>query len=278
VPRFSVNAASSLSRRVDLPGLHVTDVTYRPGFATPRHEHEHDCVTVVLDGLLTKELGPWRDTLDVGSVAVTPSQAVHADRFGPDGGRVVVVEVSESSAIEPVATVRARPRVGGQPHLWLTRRIAAEVEATDDAAALALHGLVLELLAAIARTDFARPSRAPAWLGTVVEYLHAHVFERPPLDALAELAGVHRTHLTRVFRAHHGCSIGSYVRRLRVRWAAEQLRSTDASIAEIAARAGFADQSHFSRTFAAYVGVSPGSYRGARHHTPMPWPAHPTSR
>ena len=65
----------------------------------------------------------------------------------------------------------------------------------------------------------------------------------------------------RAFRARFGVSVGTYVRRERIRWASRALRNTDAPIAEIALQAGFADQSHFTRTFVRHMGVSPGRYR-----------------
>jgi AraC family transcriptional regulator len=46
-----------------------------------------------------------------------------------------------------------------------------------------------------------------------------------------------------------------------VEFASNQLASTDASLGEIAAAAGFSDQSHFSRTFKSYLGITPGEYR-----------------
>ena len=46
-----------------------------------------------------------------------------------------------------------------------------------------------------------------------------------------------------------GCTVGEYLRRLRIERAAEQLSRGDAPLAEIALTAGFADQSHFSNVF-----------------------------
>jgi AraC family transcriptional regulator len=48
---------------------------------------------------------------------------------------------------------------------------------------------------------------------------------------------------------------------LRVEWAAAEILSGHRSLAEIAAEAGFADQSHFTRVFRRQVGVTPGEYR-----------------
>ncbi len=153
--------------------------------------------------------------------------------------------------------------------VWLGRRLAAELVAADDAAPLALHSAALELLAIVSRSRRASSQAAKRWLDDVVDFLHAHVFERVTLAELAAVGGVHQAHLVRSFRARYGVSVGAYVRRLRIEWAAEALLTKDLSIAEIAARAGFADQSHFTRTFVQHVGLPPGRYRAT---TPLVGP------
>ena len=64
--------------------------------------------------------------------------------------------------------------------------------------------------------------------------------------ALAQTVDVHPVHLAHQFRKHFGVSIGEYIRNLRIQFVCQRLR-TDASLAEIAREAGFADQSHMSR-------------------------------
>src|SRR5260370_26759798 len=65
------------------------------------------------------------------------------------------------------------------------------------------------------------------------------------------ILGIHPSHLNRVFRARHGCSIGEYARRLRVERASRDLAGTKTPIVEIAASDGFAR----------ITGVSPAPYR-----------------
>jgi transcriptional regulator GlxA family with amidase domain len=57
-----------------------------------------------------------------------------------------------------------------------------------------------------------------------------------------------------MFRARYGESIGEHSRRLRLEWA-ERLVRSDEALASIAAHAGFADQSHFTREFRRRFGV-----------------------
>jgi AraC family transcriptional regulator len=72
---------------------------------------------------------------------------------------------------------------------------------------------------------------------------------------------VHPAHLSRAFRTHFKVSLGSYLRRLRLDWAREQLVHSAASLASVALAAGFADQSHFTRAFKRYTGLTPNTYR-----------------
>ncbi len=221
-------------------------------------------MTLVLEGDVAKDLRARERNLGLGAVATTPAAVPHADRFGPHGGRVLVVELLQRAEGVPRTSLPTdSPRTESLRLVWLGRRLAAELVAADEAAPLALHSAALELLAIVSRSRPAS-SRAPQrWLDDVVDYLHAHVFERVTLAELAVVGGVHQAHLVRSFRARFGVSVGAYVRRLRVEWAAEALLADESSIAEIAARAGFADQSHFTRTFVQHVGLPPGRYRAA---------------
>jgi AraC family transcriptional regulator len=148
---------------------------------------------------------------------------------------------------------------------WLAWRLAAELRASDAAAPLAAEGFALELLAATSReTSAGRPAgRPPAWLRMAEEILRARGGERIGLSELADEIGVHPAHLARVFRAHHGVSVGEYGRRLRLAWAAVEIARGEAPLATIAARAGFADQSHFTRLFKDRFGTTPARYRDA---------------
>jgi AraC family transcriptional regulator len=51
-----------------------------------------------------------------------------------------------------------------------------------------------------------------------------------------------------------------YVRRVRIECSKSILQTRETTIAEVAARLGFSDQSHFTRIFGRLVGVSPGSF------------------
>lgn len=95
----------------------------------------------------------------------------------------------------------------------------------------------------------------------VEEFLQARFTEPVTLQHVAAVAGLHPVHVARVFRRTHGCSIGEFVRRARIRAAQDELLCGVASIAEIAARCGFADQSHLHRVFKRLTGMTPNEFR-----------------
>jgi AraC family transcriptional regulator len=139
-------------------------------------------------------------------------------------------------------------------------RIASELSRPDDVTPIALEGLALELLAIASRSG-AAPEPHSAWLARATELVDEEYARPLALSALAAEVGIHPVHLARGFRARHGRSVGSYLREVRVRRAAERLAATNESIADIALAVGFADQSHMNRWFVRLMGTTPGAYR-----------------
>jgi AraC family transcriptional regulator len=97
-------------------------------------------------------------------------------------------------------------------------------------------------------------------LPRVRAYIEAHIGDRISLEDLARQAGISRFHFARQFRLSTGVSPMTYLRQVRIEHSLRMLLSRDATIAEVAARLGFADQSHFTRMFVRLVGLSPGTF------------------
>jgi AraC family transcriptional regulator len=106
-----------------------------------------------------------------------------------------------------------------------------------------------------------------AVLQRVVAHVEANLGERMSLDQLAALAGMSRYHFARQFRISTGQSPMGYVRLARIERATAILRERTMTIARVAVSLGFADQSHFTRTFGRFIGVTPKSF-AERHCRP----------
>ena len=110
-------------------------------------------------------------------------------------------------------------------------------------------------------TTPSRTTAIPDWAEKCGDLLHERFREPLTLAEIAASVGVHPVHLSRSFRRLHGCTVGEFLRGLRIRWAANALQRPRVLLADIALQAGFCDQSHFARTFRRYMGMTPGEYR-----------------
>lgn len=93
----------------------------------------------------------------------------------------------------------------------------------------------------------------------VRDYLWAHYMEKVTLRQLAAVADLSPYHLLRSFRAQVGITPHTYLVQARIEWSRKFLRAGN-SIVETALKAGFTDQSHFTRQFKKFTGVTPGKY------------------
>jgi AraC-like DNA-binding protein len=145
---------------------------------------------------------------------------------------------------------------------WLSTRLFQEFRLGEFASPLVIEGLLLEIAAGLACQQRVDPlGRIPIWLKRAREALHAHCHEALRLGTVAGWVGIHPVHLAREFRKHHGCSVGQYVRRLRVESASRKLIESDSPLAAIALEVGFANQAHLCRIFKFVTGISPAQYR-----------------
>jgi AraC-like DNA-binding protein len=101
----------------------------------------------------------------------------------------------------------------------------------------------------------------PPGLLRVRRYLDADFRHIPPLDELAELAALSRSHLCNRFRECFGSSIREYVIRKRMAAAQRLLYEVELRPGEIAEAVGYPDIYQFSKQFKKRFGVSPTRYR-----------------
>lgn len=249
-------------------GLSVVETRFADDLIIPEHEHVNAFFCFVLAGRGTRSWATRAGDDAPMSLTFFPAGLPHANCWHGAGGRVLHLEFA-SAWLEKLGSrtgVLHRPGdfARGAP-LSLMRRLAVEIAHQDGATPLAVEGLVLELVAACARCESGatgpRASSSRRWLARA-EALLRERFQAPlSLDYIASEVHVSADHLAREFRKRLGCTVGEYVRDLRLEFAAGKLVHSDEPLAQIAEAAGFADQSHFTRVFRRKLGVTPGAYR-----------------
>jgi AraC family transcriptional regulator, positive regulator of tynA and feaB len=224
---------------------------------------------------------------DDSEVALRPGDAVVWDSTRPARFRVGERLAKRSllvprAAVEEVAGRSRTPTGvlldGGAP---ATRLLVSYLDVLRTAlptlgpsAVAAARNATLELLVGALRTDGAAPSTPtaqPALRAAMDRWIGRHLADGPiSPGAVAAAHGVSIRTVNRVFNAT-GDTVTEVIRVRRLARAREELAESDRSVASIAHRWGFADTSHFSRSFKARYGTSPSAYRlGARGEAGAP--------
>jgi AraC-like DNA-binding protein len=104
--------------------------------------------------------------------------------------------------------------------------------------------------------DYARKPPSPLVIALIDE-LHVHWKQVPSVARLARKYALSTQYICRIFKQGTGIVLREYGLLLRLDYARGLLWSTDLPIAEVAAAAGFADQSHLTRALAAHSARTP---------------------
>lgn len=251
-------------RRLDRPGpfgaLLVEDVVMRPDLRTTHcHDALHLCL--VLEGGFEQRFSTHSTTLSPATVRISPPDAPADLRFSAVGARCFYLEYRDVAPSDLKFLVPEAPAFLSDAHSTALACKTYEAFCTEGEAPLVLDTLILELFARAARTPALPP---PDWLRRVRDWLHDG-YARPLALADAAVAfGITPVHLSRAFRQHYGCTMGDYLRVVRLGHVRRALREAQTPLVQVALDAGFHDQSHMSRTFKQAFGVTPGAYRQTR--------------
>jgi AraC family transcriptional regulator len=242
-----------------------TDLRHTSPRKLPSHSHELPFFAILLDGLYGERYGRQERQFRPFTVHFRPAGIPHQDEIGPHGVRFFEIEIRPSWATRlqdcSAALDVAHDECHGGPLLWLGMKLFREIQSDGSASDLSIECLLAELLGRVARMSTDRMRQQPAWLRRIVEKLATEYSERLTLEDLSREAGVHPVHLSRVFRKFVGEGVGERVHRLRIRSACEQMLDPEIPLAEISLANGFADQSHFTRTFRRVTGMTPAVFR-----------------
>lgn len=254
-----------LVSRLELGCFKFTETEYVAGENLPKHLHVQDFFTLTLKGTYQENSKHTSHVCSPLTLAFNPAGAEHTVDIGGAPVRVFNIEMNPEwiSRIGESHRTFQRPAysIGGMPSR-LALRLFKEYKAMDLFAELIMEGLLLEIIVHTLRSSKLTTNRkAPAWLAKTRDLLHDSFCQNLTLKQIAENVGIHPVHLATCFRRHYGCTIGDYVRKLRIDFACAQIRNSNQPLTEIGVSAGFCDQSHFSRSFKNLIGMSPSEYR-----------------
>lgn len=256
----------SIIRNKMIAGFALTETAYDAGLQIPVHRHDFAYFCFVLQGGFNESYEKRNQSCNPLSLVFHPPQEAHSDKFYV-ATKCFNLQLSDSF-LERTARLLAETPVdsGGAVSSRIAAKIYKEFRHTDELSSLIVEGLMLELVGEAVRcAKNSHRAKPPIWLIRSRELLHDRFREGLSLSEIAAAVGVHETHLSREFKRYYRSTVGAYLRRLRIEFACRALAASNAPLSEIALSSGFADQSHFTKTFGQVMQMSPACYRKFCH-------------
>jgi AraC family transcriptional regulator len=237
------------TREVKTGALTASITRYEPMQEQPWHTHEHPTFFIQLTGDHIDGSPEGDRSQQALTVTYHPALALHRSRIGTRGALGVNIEA-------PFGWLEAHgfkaKELGDQRILSAISLKEAAIKTLAFASFANVNGDEIESAAIeivepfLIESGSSRASENPKWLRRAEERLRSDFRSPLSLRLLASEACVHSVYFARAFRKRHACSVGEYVQKLRLHYAADLILG-GMSAGEAAVEAGFADQFHLSR-------------------------------
>jgi AraC family transcriptional regulator len=249
--------------KIETATVKVEEIIYARGLCVARHFHDTANLLYIVAGVHWSGHSRGGDTCVPHTVRFLPAGEPHENYF-PVESRCLNVELRQAIldlAAEHGKTIFSPGQVTGVSSATLGARLHQELSKKDDDSPLDIEGLVLRLLLRDEGEATGRREGIPHWLLRVREMLREEPNNRRTLTDLSRCVGRHPVQVSRQFHQHFGCTIGEYLRLVRIARAQSLLSCPEIEVSRIALDCGFCDQSHFTSAFRRLTGMPPYRYR-----------------
>ncbi|MEO8209428.1 MAG: AraC family transcriptional regulator [bacterium] len=251
------------NKTIHLCGITLTDTEYTHD-KVDWHYHENAYFTFILQGNIIE--GNKREVYNcsAGSLLFHNSQDPHYNIKPKGFTRGFQIEL-ESGWFDRFSfnpdKLTGSINISNPDIKLLLYKIFMETKIDDADTSLSIQSLLLQTLSQMLPFKKTKSKNIPEWVKNVKEILHDNVSEKLNLEAMSNELNIHPVHLSRDFSKYFYCTIGEYIRKLKIEKSLSLLSNKKISLTEIAYECGFSDQSHFLRCFKKINGIKPSVFR-----------------
>lgn len=247
--------------------LWVSKTYAAPGAAVKMHQHPYYHMFHIRCGSIRFTAGQQEYRLQAGQTVLVP-QGVEHGYVNEESVTMEDYEIKFQVTANPArqAVLLSDNPLVGQLMEQILQEYADLGNRADDAA-FSYMTTILHLMTRQERYEkkrsfqFADADSYSPLVQRIVHHLEKHYAGEFSLDELAAELDYHKSYLCVAFKKETGMTIVDWLNMVRIRRAVELIVGSDQSLLQIAAMCGFSSDSHFTRTFSKYVGVTPGQFR-----------------
>ncbi|MCF6403604.1 AraC family transcriptional regulator [Chitinophaga filiformis] len=253
------------SHTFHMDGLIVSKTTYHEKVFEGWHFHENNHLSFILEGGNREYRKNGEETVLPGSIRLYHSGEWHRNSHTQHPSQNINLEIEDSFLSHYEASFT--PWSHSDLHTLQTRasltaiKIYHDCLAEDQHSHLSIHQQVLSLLQGAGNAHQPEKQLLAGRASEVATLLHDRWNENISLQDLVAITQLHPVTVSRHFSAYFRCSLGEYMRKIRVQKALTMIRQTEEPLTGIAYQCGFFDQSHFIRAFREQTGFLPKAFR-----------------
>jgi AraC family transcriptional regulator len=238
----------------------IADVTsyFRDDDTDFAHYHENPHISFILEGGNLEKRRNGEFERHPGEIMFFRSGETHQSITKIFPARNINLEIEQSflsaNSIDESAidfSIKKNPSAK-----FIMLKVYKELLVEDEFSESSMKMLFLNLICSAPKTT----RRPPGWVKTISELLNDRWNENLTLNDLANAANVHPVTISKYFPKYFSCTLGEYLRKLKIDKSLRLIKASSLSLTEIAHECGFYDQSHFTKIFKQFTGFLPNQY------------------
>lgn len=249
---------------INYEGILITDTTYTKSDEFAAHSHENLYIAYVVQGHYIETTGTETKRCLPGSVIFHRVGERHSNRSFAEKNRILNAEIPKEWFDKQDMSYCDIEHNAGENDLRLKiifSNIYSEYLLNDDVTSLGIESGIMQSFSSVISGREYYSGNVPEWVRKTDEIFHYEDHSKITLKYIAEMTGIHPAHLSRDFHKYFHCTMSEYLRKIKIENAVNLLAGSNTPLAEISYKCGFADQSHFTRTFKKFKGLTPLEYQ-----------------
>ncbi|MEO7976692.1 MAG: helix-turn-helix transcriptional regulator [Flavobacterium sp.] len=241
-------------------GIAVVETEYQNKVYEGWHSHDNAHITLFLKGGTTEKRKNFSKTLGSGSLLFYHSDELHLNQDTLFPSKNINIEIEENLFKELQITEAIIEK--SVQNATLTKFIILKIFRESLVADAFSGDTITMLFAQLSNTShLERFEKSPFWVKSLNELLNDCWNENPRLQDLSQVLNLNPITISKHFPKYFGCTLGEYMRRIKINRSLSLIQSNQTNLTEIGFQCGFADQSHFIRTFKNQTGFLPKQFQ-----------------